>query len=138
MRYIWWFMAYSLYKWEQNFTIFTTYFYISYGHILRSHSNRKTRVQPQQPNFFSGYSAATQYTNLHTFLRKHRYDPWPQMSRQMPRVDLKWVGRCCLSIVKLGHAHPLSRLSVHHMLRDSRWKLSIKRNSFLPNHWPLF
>ena len=96
-------------------------------------SSRKTRVRVQQPNFFSSHSATTQQANLHTFLRKHCYDPRPQVSRQMPRVDLKWVGKCCLSIVKLGHAHPLSRLSVHHLLRDSRWKLSLKRNSFLPN-----
>ena len=96
----------------------------------RHSSSRKPRTPPQQPNF----SVATQHTNLHTFLKKHRYDPSPQVSRQMPRVDLKWVGRCCLSIARLGHAHPLSRLGVHHLLRDSRQKLSLKRNIFLPNH----
>ena len=58
----------------------------------------------------------------------------PQVSRQMPRVGLMRVGRCSLSIVRLVHAYPLSRLNVHHLLRDSRRKLSMKRNSFLPNH----
>ena len=62
----------------------------------------------------------------------------PQVNGKMPRAGLKWVGRCCLSIVTLGHAYPLSRLSVHHLLRDSGRKLSMKRNSVLPNHWPLF
>ena len=62
----------------------------------------------------------------------------PQVNRQMPSVGLKWVGRCCLSSVTLGHAFPTSHLSVHHLLRDSRRKLPMKRNSFLPNHWPLF
>ena len=71
-------------------------------------------------------SATTQHVNLHIFLRKHRYDPRPQMSKQMPRVVLKWVRRCCLSIVTLWHAYPLSRLSAHHLLTDSRRKLSIK------------
>ena len=48
------------------------------------------------------------------------------MSKQMPRVDLKWVGRCCLSIVTLGHPYPLSRMSVHHLLRYPRRKLAMK------------
>ena len=87
---------------------------------------------------FSSHSVASHHANLRTILRKHGYDPRPQVSRQMPRVGLKWVGRCCLSIVTLGHAYPLSRLSVHHLLRDSRRKLSMKRNSFLTNHWSLF
>ena len=54
--------------------------------------------------------------NVIRVVGKHRYRLRPQMSRQMPRIDLKWVGRCCLSFVKLGHAYPLSRLSVHHLL----------------------
>ena len=53
----------------------------------------------------------------------------------MPRIDLKWVGRCCLSIFTLGYAYPMAYLSVHHLLRDSRRKLSMKRNSFLPNKY---
>ena len=61
----------------------------------------------------------------------------PQMSRQMHRVGFKWVGRCCLSIDKLGHVYPLSRLSVNHLLRDSYQKLSMKINFYEPNHWPL-
>ena len=69
---------------------------------------------------------------------KQDYSCRPQVSRQIPIVGLKWVGRCCLSIVKLGHAYPMVRLSVHHLLRDCRRKLSMKRNSFLSNHWPLF
>ena len=57
----------------------------------------------------------------------------PQVSRKMPRVGLKWVGRCFLSIVMPGYAYPSSRLNVHHLLKDSRRKLPMKRNSFLPN-----
>ena len=33
--------------------------------------------------------------------RKCHIWPRPQMSRQKPRVELKWAGRCCLSIVTL-------------------------------------
>ena len=54
------------------------------------------------------------------------------MSRQMPRVGLKWVGRRCISIVTLRHAYPMPRLSVHHLLRDSRWKLPMKKIPFYP------
>ena len=109
-------------------------------------SNKRTFIWEYYENavtataakLLSSHSVATHHANLRTILRKHGYDPRPQVSRQMPRVGLKWVGRCCLSIVTLGHAYPLSRLSVHHLLRNSRRKLSRKRNSFLPNHWPLF
>ena len=77
--------------------------------------------------------------NLRTFLRKHGYNPRTQVSRQIPRVGLKWVGGFCLSIDKLGHAYPLSHFSVHQLLRDSWRKLSMKRIiSFLPYCWPLF
>ena len=69
---------------------------------------------------------------------KREYHLRPQASKYMTRVGLKWIGRCCLSIVALGYAYPLSHLSVHHLLGDSRRKLSMKRNSFPPNHWPLF
>ena len=72
------------------------------------------------------------------FLRNYRSNPRPQVSRLMHREDLKWVGRCCLSVVTLGHAYPLSLLSVDHLLRDFHQKLSMKRNFFLPSHWPLF
>ena len=51
---------------------------------------------------------------------KKGYRLRPHVSRQMLRVRLKTVGRCFLSIVTLGHAYPLSRLSVHHLIRDSR------------------
>ena len=54
---------------------------------------------------------------------KWGYSPRPQVRRQMPRVDFKWVGRCCLSIVTIGHIYPLPRLSVHHLLRASHRKL---------------
>ena len=40
----------------------------------------------------------------------------------MPKLGLKWVGRCFLSIVTPEHAYPLSRLSVHHLLIDSHRK----------------
>ena len=66
-----------------------------------------------------------------TAVGKHRYHCRTQGSRQMPRVDLKWAGRCCLSIVMLGHAYSLSRLSVHHLLKDSRRKLPNEK-IFLP------
>ena len=36
----------------------------------------------------------------------------PQVSRQIPRVDFKWVGRYLLSTVTLGHPYPFSRLSI--------------------------
>ena len=64
----------------------------------------------------------------------------------MPRVSLKWVGRYKLGLLTLpeysfraqvsrkmqvGYAYPLSRWIVHHLLRDSRQNLSMKRNSFL-------
>ena len=64
---------------------------------------------------------------------KHRYRHRPQVSRQMPRVGLKWMGRCSLSWKCLSNAH----LSVHHLPSDSPRKLSMKRNFLLPNHWPL-
>ena len=66
---------------------------------------------------------------------KWGYSPRPQVRRQMPRVDFKWVGRCCLSIVTIGHIYPLPRLSVHHLLRASHRKLPMKRNSFLSNKY---
>ena len=53
----------------------------------------------------------------------------------MPRVCLKWVRRCCLSIVTLGHAYQMPRLSVHHLLGNSRRKLPMEKNSFLPNKY---
>ena len=52
----------------------------------------------------------------------------PVSSRKTPES----VGRCCLSIVKTGHGYQLSCLRVHHLLRDSRKKLSMRNNSFLP------
>ena len=49
-----------------------------------------------------------------------------QVSKQVPRVGLRWnISWTCLSIVRLGHAYPLSHLSVHHPVRDSencQWK----------------
>ena len=66
---------------------------------------------------------------------KQGYGPRPQVSRQMTRVGFNWVGRCCLSIVTLGHDYPMPRLSVHHLLRDSCQKLPTKRISFLPNKY---
>ena len=58
------------------------------------------QLLPQQPKF----SVATQHVNLPTFLWKHRYKPRSQVSRQMPRVDHKWVRRCCLSWTCLFNA----------------------------------
>ena len=58
------------------------------------------------------------------------YSCRPRVSRQMPRVGFKWVGRCCLSIVTFECTSPATR--------DSHWKLSMKRNFYLPNHWLLF
>ena len=49
-----------------------------------------------------------------TIVGKREYCRRPQVSRQMPIIDLKRVGRCCLSIFTLGHVNPLPRLSVHH------------------------
>ena len=66
---------------------------------------------------------------------KHGYGPRPQVSRQMPRVGLKWVGRCCLPIVTLRHAYLMPRLSVYHLLRDSCRKLTMNRNFFLPKKY---
>ena len=74
------------------------------------------------------------YTGL-AVVGKWSYGLRPQVIVQMPIVGLKWVWRCCLSIVTLGHAYPLSRLSLHHLLRDSRRKLPMKRISFLPNKY---
>ena len=58
--------------------------------------------------------------------------PRPQVSRQMLGVGLKWIGWWWLSIVTIGYAYPLSRLSVHHLLRDSRRQLSMKKIPFYP------
>ena len=70
-----------------------------------------------------------------TVVGKHHYEARPRVSRRMPRVGLKWVGRCCLSIFTLGQAYPMPRLCVHHLLRDSRRKLPMKWNSYLPNKY---
>ena len=42
------------------------------------------------------------------------------MRRKTPRVGLKWVCRYFLSIFIIRPAYPLPRLSVHHLLRDSK------------------
>ena len=43
---------------------------------------------------------------LQSVVGNPEYDAsWPQVSRQMPKVDLKWVGRCCLSIDMPIHCH---------------------------------
>ena len=92
---------------------------------------------PTKPCIWSNYGYYFQSV-FFLLVGKHGYCPRPQLSRQMPRVGLKGVGICRLSIVTLGHAYPLLRLSVHHLLRNAHRKLLMKRNSFLPNYRPLF
>ena len=62
--------------------------------------------------------------------RKRSYYPRSQINRQMPRVGLMLVGRCGLSIGKLGHTYQLSHLSTHHLLGDSHRKAPTKQHFY--------
>ena len=76
--------------------------------MKRQHFKNRSKVRvvekqgydPSSQTFFRSHSAATQHGNLHTFLKKQGSCCRPQVSKQMPRVDLKSGGRCCLCIVK--------------------------------------
>ena len=64
-------------------------------------------------------------------VEKREYGLRPQGNVQMLRVGFKWLGKCCLSIITLGHGYPLSRLSVYKIPAENcQWK-----NPFLPKKY---